>query len=296
MTDLRQLRYFVAVARRLHFTRAAEDLMIAQPAVSQSIRRLEKELAVTLFDRTSRGVALTQAGEVLLRGADRTLRELEIALAEVSSYAGMVSGRVRIGARQSMVVHLPELLAAFSHAHPAVDVSIIEVVSDAMLEDVRAGSLDLAFVVHRDHVNMNGLNAEPFLSEPYQLAVNLGDRLAGRKSVRLEDLAQERFIMHWPGSAVREVTLAACAIAGYRPRIAVETDSNNAARAYVSAGLGVAVMPRSCLHVPGPDIHRLDLRPMLTRTSALVWSSNGHASSAARAFIDFTLKNKNLLA
>ena len=104
MVDSRQLRYFAAVAHRLNFTRAAEDLLIAQPALSQAIRQLERELGVTLFERNTRGAALTPPGEVLLRGAQRTLRELEVTIDEVRSFAGQVTGRVRLGAWQSMEV------------------------------------------------------------------------------------------------------------------------------------------------------------------------------------------------
>jgi DNA-binding transcriptional LysR family regulator len=296
MTDFRQLRYFVAVARRLHFTRAAEDLRIAQPALSQAIRQLEKNLGVTLFDRTTRGVALTPAGEVLLRGADRTLRELEVALAEVRSYAGLVTGRVRLGAWQSMEVRLPHLLAEFRQTHPAVDVVITEVVSDAMLDGVRAGSLDLALVVYRSHVSMSGLHSEPFINEPYAVAVSRAHALAARKTVRLEELANEPFVMHRHGSAVRDVVLGACAAAGFRPRIALETGEMSAARAFVTAGLGVTILPRSSLLSPGPHVHLLTLRPTLTRTSVLVWPANGPASTAARTFLEFTRENRHLLA
>lgn len=296
MVDSRQLRYFLAVARRLHFTRAAEDLHIAQPALSQAIIQLERELGVTLFERHSRGVSLTTPGQVLERGAERTLRELEVAVDEVRSYVGQVTGRVRLGAWQSMEVRLPDLLAAFRSAYPAVDVAINEIVSDGMLESVRTGTLDLAMVVQRAHVNMSGLECEAFITEPYELAVASTHSLAQRRHVRLSELAAEPFVLHRPGSAVRDQILQACAEAGFAPRIALETGEMSAARAFVAAGLGVTILPRSSLLSPGPVVHLVQLRPTLHRTSIVVWPRKGHSSAAARSFLDFTLGNKHLLA
>jgi DNA-binding transcriptional LysR family regulator len=296
MTDLRQLRYFVAVARRLHFTRAAEDLRLAQPALSQAISQLEEELDVVLFDRTTRGVSLTPAGAVLLQGAERTLREMEATLAEVRSFAGKVSGRVRLGAWQSMEVRLPDLLAAFREAHPAVDVVISEIVSHAMLDGVRAGSLDVAMLVRSERANMGDLHVEPFLSEPYDLAVGKRHALAQRKQVRLDDLAKEPFILHRPGSAVRDAILAACEAAGFQPRIALETGEMSAARAYVAAGLGVTILPRSSLLSPGPKVQLVRLTPSLVRTSVMVWPTKRPASSAVRTFRKFAQAHKHLLS
>lgn len=295
MVDVRQLRYFMAVANRLNFTRAAEDLLIAQPALSQAIRQLERELGVMLFERTTRGAVLTPPGEVLLRGAGRTLRELEVTVDEVRSFAGQVAGRVQLGAWQSMEVRLPDLLAAFRREYPAVDVSVKEIVSDAMLEAVKAGTLDAAMVVQREHVVASGLASWPFISEPYDVAVSHTHRLARRRNVTLTDLAGEAFVMHHAGSAVRDQILRACADAGFRPRIAMETGEMSAARAFVASGLGITVLPRSSLASPGPTVHVLTLRPCIQRTSVLVWPAKGPRSAAARSLIEFTKDHSDLL-
>ncbi len=295
MVDSRQLRYFAAVAHRLNFTRAAEDLLIAQPALSQAIRQLERELGVMLFERNPRGVALTPPGEVLLRGAQRTLRELEVTVDEVRSFAGQVTGRVRLGAWQSMEVRLPDLLAAFRREYPAVDVAVNELVSDAMLDAVRAGTLDAAMVVQREHVSMTGLASQPFITEPYDLAVAESHALAQRSEVGLGELAEEPFVMHRPGSAVRDQILQACADAGFRPRIALETGEMSAARAFVAAGLGITVLPRSSLASAGPAVRILSLRPRIQRTSILVWPQKGPRSAAARSFLQFAREHEDLL-
>lgn len=240
-------------------------------------------------------MALTPPGEVLLRGADRTLRELETTVDEVRGYAGQVTGRVRLGAWQSMEVRLPDLLAAFRHAYPAVDVAVNEIVSDAMLEAVRVGTLDAAMVVQREHVPMTGLASRPFITEPYDLAVGGSHVLAQRRTVRLEELAEEPFVLHRPGSAVRDQILRACAEAGFRPRVALETGEMSAARAFVAAGLGITILPQSSLASPGPEVRSLSLRPTLRRTSILVWPEKGPGSAAARCFLEFARENGQLL-
>jgi DNA-binding transcriptional LysR family regulator len=184
---------------------------------------------------------------VLLRGAGRTLGELETTVDEVRSDAGQLTGRVRLGAWQSMEVRLPDLLAAFRHAYPAVDVAVNEIVSDAMLEAVRVGTLEAAMVVQREHVPITGLASRPFITEPYALAVAGTHALAQRRAVRLDELAEEPFVLHRPGSAVRDQILRACGEAGFRPRIALETGEMSAARAFVAAGLGITILPRSSL-------------------------------------------------
>jgi LysR substrate binding domain len=184
-----------------------------------------------------------------------------------------------------MDVRLPDLLSAFRAAHPAVDVVISEVVSDAMIDGVRTGSLDFAFVVRREQARTSGLGHEEFLTEPYALAVSRSHALARRRRVRLTELVEEPFILHRPGSAVRELILDACAEAGYRPRIALETGEISAARAFVASGLGITILPRSSLLSAGPKVHIIDIGPPnLTRTSDMTWSRTRPLSTAATAF------------
>src|SRR3712207_813290 len=145
--DLRQLRYLVAVADERQFTRAAARMHVAQPALSQQIRRLEDELGLALVDRTTRRVALTGAGELLVARARRALAEVDAARAELEDLAGIRSGRVMIGAMQSLgPLDLPALLADFHAAHAGVELSIREGMSDELLAMLHADQVDLAFL------------------------------------------------------------------------------------------------------------------------------------------------------
>ncbi|MCB0895003.1 MAG: LysR family transcriptional regulator substrate-binding protein [Nocardioidaceae bacterium] len=130
----------------------------------------------------------------------------------------------------------PRLLTAFRSAYPSVDVAINEIVSDGMLETVGTGTPDLAMAVQRVHVNMSGLDCEALITGPYDLAVASTHSLAQRRHVRLSELAEEPFVLHRPGSAVRDQILQACAEAGFAPRIALETREMSAARTSVAAG------------------------------------------------------------
>ena len=296
MAELRQLRYFVAVARHQHFTRAAEELLLAQPALSQQVRKLERELGVQLFDRGHHSVTLTAAGAALLERAERILGDVDVALDEARSFAGRITGRVRLGAWQSMEVGLPNLLASFRAAYPGVGVAVTEMVSDDMLGGVRNGSLDAAMVVHRPRLAVAELGIEPFITEPFALAVAPTHALARRRRIRLAELAEEPFITHHSGSAVREIILDACAEAGFRPRITLETGEMSAARAYVAAGLGITILPRSSLASAGPPVTVLDIGPPpITRTSVLVWPARRTLAPAAATFVAFTRDHLELL-
>src|ERR1700676_3510807 len=124
--DLQQLRSFAAVARHKHFTHAAAELHIGQPAVSQHIRRLEAELGVSLLSRTTRSVALTEAGRLMLGRAERALGELDAGLAELDQLRGLMRGRLTIGAMQSLEPYdLAASLAAFHRSHPAIDIRVV---------------------------------------------------------------------------------------------------------------------------------------------------------------------------
>src|SRR6478735_724938 len=144
--DLQQLRSFAAVARHAHFTRAAEELHIGQPAVSQHVRRLESELGVELLARTSRSVEITQAGEIMLARIERALGELDAGVGELEELRGLRRGRLTIGAMQSLLpFDLSRALATFRASYPAVDIRLIEGAGRELIENVGSDRIDLAF-------------------------------------------------------------------------------------------------------------------------------------------------------
>jgi DNA-binding transcriptional LysR family regulator len=284
--DLRQLRYLVALADEAHFTRAAERMHIAQPALSQQIRRLEDEVGLALVDRSTRRVALTEAGALLVDRARRVLGEVDAARAELADLAGVRAGHLVIGAMQSLgPFDLSILLAAFHATYPAVELTVQEEVSDALLAMVRADAVDLAFVSLAERVDQDGLETHRLLTEPLVVLLPARHRLAARKRVRMAELAGERFIAFREGAGLRRILTVAAHDAGFDAQIAFETNEVERARALASRGLGVTIVPESDAHRHGPEVAAVPLhRPALTRDVTLVWRRGRRHTPAARAF------------
>ena len=286
--ELRQVRYFVVVARARHFTRAAAEIGVAQPALSQQVRALERELGVDLLERTSRRVRLTAAGEQFLARAEQLLADAARAQLEMQEFAGLARGRVAVGAIPSLPeVWLAGLLAGFNRRHPAIELVLREETTAELLGSLAAGRLDLA-LLHLTEGAPPGLAAAELFGEELALVVAPQHPLAQRERVPLADLRDERWVMLKSGSVVRQRVLEASAALGFAPRIAFESSALGPVRALASAGLGVTVLPRSVAAEDGPPIAVVGLDgPALRRTVALAWRADGPPSRAAGAFVDF---------
>lgn len=286
--ELRQLRYLVALAEEQHFTRAAARSRVAQPALSQQIRKLEDELGVALVDRTTRRVRLTAAGALLTAHARRALAELDDAAAELQQLAGLVAGRVTIGLTQTPgPLDLVGLLAAFHARHPRVELAVREDLSTALADELRADALDLAFLSIVEPDERRGLALHELAEEPLVVALPAGHRLAGRARVAIAELREEDFVSFSEGATIRRAVRRVAAAAGFEPRIAFETREVARARAIVAAGLGVAVLPRSDARAPGPPVRVVGLRERgLVHRISLCWREGKRHAPAARALLE----------
>jgi LysR family transcriptional activator of glutamate synthase operon len=286
--DLRQLRYLVALAEEGHFTRAAERMHIAQPALSQQIRRLEDEVGVALVDRTTRRVALTDAGRLLVDHARRALREVDAARAELADLAGVRAGHLVIGAMQSLgPFDLSILLAAFHERYPAVELTVDEEVSDVLIEMLRADAVDLAFLSLTARADAEGLSVQRLLTEPLVVLLAHGHPLAGRKRLRVAELRDERFIGFREGAGLRRIIANAAHDAGFDAQVVFETNEIERARAMAARGLGVTIVPESDVQRDGPAVVAVPLhRPSLTRDVTLAWREGRRPTPAARAFLE----------
>ena len=288
---MRQLRYLVALADERHFTRAAARLHIAQPALSQQIRRLEDEVGVALVDRTTRHVSLTPAGEQLVGRARRALGEVDAARAELSELAGVRTGRVVIGAMRSTgPFDLSALLAAFHARHPGIELIVREDPSEVMLSRLHADELDVAFL------SVNRLDAgpdiqlHPLLDEPLVALLAPGHPLAGRRRIEMAELRNERFVVFGEGGSLRRIVVQGAREAGFEPALAFESTESARIRAMASRGLGVALAPASEAEHEGLPVAVVPVRsPALTRDVTLAWRRHRRHSPAARAFRDLAL-------
>jgi LysR family transcriptional regulator, transcription activator of glutamate synthase operon len=288
--ELRQLRYLVALADERHFTRAAAREHIAQPALSQQIRRLEAEVGLALVERTTRKVALTAAGELLVARARRIVAELDDAQAELGALAGVNSGRLAIGALHTMgPVDLSLLLASFHRNHPAVELTVREQSSEELAEMLRDDVIDLAFLSVTERIHSRGLELHRLVTEELVAVLPTSHPLAGRAGVDLIELAGDPFISFRSGSRLRELLDCAAAATGFEPRIALESNESRRIRSLVSSGLGVAILPRSDAVGPGAPIALARLvEPALTRDVTLASRAERRHSPAAQAFLALT--------
>ena len=286
--DLRQLRYLVALAEEQNFTRAAASEHIAQPALSQQIRRLEEELGLALVERTTRRVALTGAGELLVVRARRIMAELEAAESELEALRGVYTGHVTIGAMHTMgPVDLSLALARFRERHPDVGLTVREQSSEELAEMLRIDELDLAFLSVTERVESHGLGLHQLVSEELVVLLHREHPLAKQRRVRMTELEGEQFISFREGARLRELLVWAAREAGFEPRVTLESNESQRVRRLVARGLGVAILPRSDAEGPGADVAVATLtEPALTRDITLAWRAGRRHPPAAAEFLD----------
>jgi DNA-binding transcriptional LysR family regulator len=284
--DIPQLRYFEAVTRHRHFTRAAEELHVAQSAVSRQVQRLEQELGVELLRRTTRSVEPTEAGRLVAARARAVLAEADGLRGEIDELRGLVRGRVMVGAMLfGGQLDIPAILARFSAAFPHVELGVREGIAQRMIEMLGDGRLDVAFALEVDPPD--GLERLELSSEELAVVTSRSHPLAGQGSLPVAALAGHPVIAFERGSSTRRLVDSALARAGVRAHIAVEANDLALVRALAASGLGVAILPRSFVERPGPRVSVRALGDPLRMTVALWWSRGRRLSPAARTFVQF---------
>jgi DNA-binding transcriptional LysR family regulator len=290
--ELRHLRTIVAVAEHGSLTKAGEELYLSQSAVSQQVRRLEEELGVEVFHRTSRSVELTAEGRVILGYAQRVLAEVDGMHTELDELSGLLSGELRIGGVYPTGPYdLFGLLADFRAAHPGVSVHMIETTQEDVLVALRADDLDCAFAAVDPDALGNEFAATLIWEEELVVALPVDHPLCRQKRITFEELAAEDLIAYRDNSALRRRLERTLDERGLQPRNAFICTEMAAVRGLASKGLGVALIPRSVAEQPGPPI---ELRPIgperLTWPIALVWRVGRHQTPAGKAFISLALE------
>lgn len=284
--ELRQLTYFIAVAEERNFTRAAHRIPIAQPAISQQIRRLEAELGERLFIRDRRGVGLTAAGEALLPHARAILAHAEQAREAVVALSGLLTGRLAFGFVLPLPdQRLPTVLGVFHRRYPGVELQLIEGETDLLLAALATGQVDVALIgLGRYDRSPPEVDSVVVARESVVVAVHPGHPLARLSAVPLSALRDEPMIAFTSASTQRSTLQAACHAAGFEPRVVAETSDPGVVIQLISEQIGVAVLPESALRGTATVAQLSLTRPKLDRRILLV-SRPAASPPAARAFL-----------
>jgi LysR family hydrogen peroxide-inducible transcriptional activator len=244
--ELHQLRYFCAVAETGSFSRAAEQSHVSQPSLSQQIMKLEDELGARLFDRLGRSVRLTETGQTFLPRARAVLRELEAARGDVAEQKDSVAGSVTIGVIPTVAPYfLPQRLTRFSRKYPQVQLTVVEEITPALLELLRASKLDLAVLALP--VRGHEFETFPLLTEPLFAALPRDHKLAKRRALSLKDLRSQPFLLLRDGHCFRDTAVAACDRARLHPQIIFESGQFSSLLSMVGAGMGVSIVPEMAI-------------------------------------------------
>lgn len=271
--ELRHLRYFVAVAEELHFGRAALRLNLAQPPLSQQIRKLEELVGYALFVRTSRSVSLTTAGEALLQRARRVLRTVQRDLEETRSIGHGDVGSLHIGfVGSAMLTTLPEIFRSYREAFPRVKLHLHESFTAQVIEGMESGTLDTGIL--RDGDEVEALNVTTIFSEPFVAVLPATHPCAHQKSVAVTALRHDPFV-YYPRSAgarAYEKPLTLCEEHGFRPQIVQEASHWLTILSLIGAGLGVSIGPACVSRIASDEVVCLPLRGAKTVSNIeLAW-------------------------
>lgn len=284
--NLEQLRGFVEVADLGHFTQAAAKLHLAQPSLSRQISSLETELGAELFHRARGNISLTDAGETLLPRARRMLADADTIRAEMGELAGLQRGRVRLGATPTLCISLvAEAMAAFHAAHPGVELLLTEAGSNVLIEQLAAGTVDMALITLSDALPVAGsaLVRTPLLTEELVVVSSAEHAPVATGGIDLEALARLPLVFFAESYDLRAVTDAAFRAAGLAPTPVVEGAEMDAVLRFVERGLGVAVVPAMVL-LDRPTLRSVRLiDPRLIRTIGLAHRSDVNPTRAAAA-------------
>lgn len=280
---LRQLEYFLAIAETLHFSKAAEKLFVTQPTLSHQLAELESHLGKALFDRSGKHIRLTQEGQVFHAYAKRTVDELAAGCAALEELDALQRGHLAIGASQSFTRKLlPPVVAGFMRAYPHVRLTVTEMMAPMIEEKLAAGDLHLgvAFVPAR----LDETAVEPLFTERLMLVVGAAHRLAGRKRVRLADLAREPLVLMTRDYYTRALVEQYFDQRGLVPNIVCETNALGLMMDLAAASQVATLLPESTID-PSARVAVIPVyEPVPIRVSALLWSKRHHRTTAATTF------------
>ncbi|WP_107943147.1 LysR family transcriptional regulator [Metasolibacillus fluoroglycofenilyticus] len=287
--ELRQLRYFVAVAEREHISEAAEHLHVAQSAVSRQIANLEEELGTPLFERIGRNVKLTPVGKIFLEHSITALEAIDFATKQVEEYLDPKKGVIKVGFPTSLASYvLPTVISAFKREYPDVAFQLRQGSYKYLIEAVKNRELNLALlgpIPPKDE----SLNVNVLFSENMYALLPLSHPLTKNETINLIDLRNDDFVMFPEGYILHKVVMDACRSLGFAPNITSEGEDMDALKGLVAAGIGVTLLPESSLYDSTP---RLTVKipiamPVIRRTVGVIYPTTRDLAPSEQIFLSF---------
>lgn len=286
--DLRQVRIFVEIARQRNFTRAAERLSIAQPAVSMAIRRLEEELDLVLFNRREKRVSLTAEGEIFLGRAEQILADVRAAEAEMGELRGLGKGEVRMGIPPMLSTYFfPAIIRDFAKRYPNLHLSVYGEGAWRIQKMIMQGELDMGVIA--GDASQENLEVRRFLREEVVICVPPDHPFAGREQVPFAEFARQPLVFFKEGYYLRELIFDFLKETGITPNIVFETNLFSLNTSLVRNGLGISAFLRMVV-ARDTDLRAVSFDPPLHLDLLIAWKKNAYLSRANRAFVDFLLE------
>jgi LysR family transcriptional regulator, transcription activator of glutamate synthase operon len=287
--ELRQLKYFVEVAKREHVSETAEVLHVAQSAISRQIANLEAELGVQLFERDGRNVRLTPVGRYFLPHAETVLRAVEHAKQQIDEYLDPEQGTIKIGFPSSLASHtMPMVISAFKERHPNVKFHLRQGSYRFLIEAVKKREIDLAFLGPVP-TEEKGIKKEILFIESFAVLLPQNHRFAKKESLLLNELRHEPFVTFPAGYILHKIVLDACKQAGFSPIISSEGEDLDAIKGLVSAGIGVTLLPENTFYdtMPRFTVKIPISMPDVKRNVGIILSDYHEPAPSVKVFYEF---------
>jgi LysR family transcriptional regulator, transcription activator of glutamate synthase operon len=292
--ELRQIRYFLEVARLEHVTEASHELHVAQSAVSRQIIKLEAELGVQLFIHEGRKVKLTPIGRTFRSYMEQVMKVLDHAQQEINEFLDPKRGTIRIGFPSSLAANMiPSVISAFREQYPQVRFQLQHGSYRELIDWVIKGEMNLAFMgpvpVNEEHIQTDILFYENIMA-----LLPASHPLASKSSLKLKELEHDSFVLFPKGYVLREIVVSACARIGFKPKIAFEGDDLDAIKGLVAAGLGLTLLPEIAMddNIPNATVRLPISEPEVIRDVGVITPLNRDLPPTERLFYDFLMTLK----
>nr|WP_240546303.1 LysR family transcriptional regulator [Paenibacillus artemisiicola] len=281
------MHYFLEVARRQSFTKAAQALYVSQPTISKTIKTIEDELGVVLFERSGKRIVLTDAGEILLAQAQQMVRTFDDMTARLGELTEAKSGRIRIGLPPMVgVSFFPGVIGGFRERYPNIALQLFEYGAKRVEAEVAEGKLDIGVTL---------LPADPerfesfcFGKQRLLLVVSPAHRLAGRDAVRLAELSEDRFLLFHEDFVLHDRIIDACEREGFLPQAVYKSTQWDLISELAAVDLGIALLPeRICRDLDRSRLRVIPTEPAIPWAPAMIWRRNAYLSYAARVWLAF---------